>query len=141
VRRLLAGGVPGLGVLAEGVLEVKEAFQTAQNTRKRQKQAVSCMFWLINHRKCHFLLKNTSQDILMRCFFEEYINFKIVHYLSHCGVIPAQSFGSHIRPQLHRLGLRWFCHKYSIILAPANGMPAMGSALSRTIGTLGPTQL
>jgi hypothetical protein len=21
-------------------------------------------------------------------FFEEYINFKIVHYLSHCGVIP-----------------------------------------------------
>jgi hypothetical protein len=23
-----------------------------------------------------------------KMFFEEYINFKIVHYLSHCGVIP-----------------------------------------------------
>jgi hypothetical protein len=38
-------------------------------------------------------------------FFEEYINFKIVHSLSHCGVIPVQSFGSHIRPQPHGLGL------------------------------------
>jgi hypothetical protein len=40
-------------------------------------------------------------------FFEEYINFKIVHNLSHCGVIPVQSFGSHICPQLHGLGLRY----------------------------------
>jgi hypothetical protein len=38
-------------------------------------------------------------------FFEEYINFK-THYLSHCRVIPLQSFGSHIRPQPHGLGLK-----------------------------------
>jgi hypothetical protein len=38
-------------------------------------------------------------------FFEEYINYKIVHYLSHCGLIPVQSFGSHIRLQPHGLGL------------------------------------
>ncbi len=38
-------------------------------------------------------------------FFEEYTNFQS-HYLSHCRVIPLQSFGSHIRPQPHGLGLR-----------------------------------
>jgi hypothetical protein len=38
-------------------------------------------------------------------FFEEYIYFKIFRNLSHCGVIPVRSFGSHIRPQPHGLGL------------------------------------
>ncbi len=37
-------------------------------------------------------------------FFEEYMNFK-THYLILCRVIYLQSFGSHIRPQPHRLGL------------------------------------
>ncbi len=37
-------------------------------------------------------------------FFEEYTNFE-AHYLSHCRGIPLQSFGSHIRPQPHGLGL------------------------------------
>jgi hypothetical protein len=37
-------------------------------------------------------------------FFEKYMNFK-THYLSHCRVISLQSFGSHIRPQPHGLGL------------------------------------
>jgi hypothetical protein len=37
-------------------------------------------------------------------FSEEYMNFE-THYLSHCRVIPLQSFGSHIRPQPHGLGL------------------------------------
>jgi hypothetical protein len=30
--------------------------------------------------------------------FKEYISFKIFCYFRHCGVIPVQSFGSHIRP-------------------------------------------
>ncbi len=38
-------------------------------------------------------------------FFEEYINIKIFRNLSHCRVMPVRSFGSHIRPQLHGLGL------------------------------------
>ncbi len=38
-------------------------------------------------------------------FFEEYINFKNFRNLSHCGVTPVRSFGSHIRPQPHGLGL------------------------------------
>jgi hypothetical protein len=37
-------------------------------------------------------------------FFEEYTNFE-AHYLSRCRDIPLQSFGSHIRLQLHGLGL------------------------------------
>jgi hypothetical protein len=52
-------------------------------TKTGKKQAVLHMFWQINRRKCRFLLKSTYE-----MFFEEYINFKIVHYLSHCGVIP-----------------------------------------------------
>jgi hypothetical protein len=32
------------------------------------------------------------------------MNFE-THYLSHCRVIPLKSFGSHIRPQPHGLGL------------------------------------
>jgi hypothetical protein len=31
------------------------------------------------------------------------MNFE-THYLSHCRVIPLQSFGNHIRPQPHGLG-------------------------------------
>ncbi len=38
-------------------------------------------------------------------FFEAYINFKNSHYLSHCRVIPLQSFRSDIRPQPSGLGL------------------------------------
>jgi hypothetical protein len=38
-------------------------------------------------------------------FFEKYMNFK-THYLRHCRVIPLESFGSHICPQPHGLGLK-----------------------------------
>ncbi len=41
-----------------------------------------------------------------KTYFEEYINFKSFRNLSHCGVvIPVRSFGSHIHPQPHGLGL------------------------------------
>jgi hypothetical protein len=40
-------------------------------------------------------------------FFEVYTNFE-AHYLSRCREIPLQSFGSHIRPQPHELGLILF---------------------------------
>ncbi len=43
-------------------------------------------------------------------FFEKYVNFQN-HYLSHCGVISVQSFGSHLRPQPHGLGLRLIFNK------------------------------
>ncbi len=57
-------------------------------------------------------------------FFEVYINFKIVH----CGVIPVQSFGSHIRPQPHGLGLRMsFMHMCGYPPAPGPGEGASDS--------------
>jgi hypothetical protein len=40
-------------------------------------------------------------------FFEAYTNFE-GPYLSRCRDIPLQSFGSHIRPQPHGLGLKYF---------------------------------
>jgi hypothetical protein len=39
-------------------------------------------------------------------FFKAYINFKNFCYLSRFRIIPVQSFGSHIRLQPPRLGLR-----------------------------------
>jgi hypothetical protein len=44
-------------------------------------------------------------------FFEEYMNFE-THYLSHYRVIPLQSFGSHLRPQLQSI----YIYIYSIYL-------------------------
>jgi hypothetical protein len=48
-----------------------------------------------------YLIKYTHKT-----FFKKYINFKIFRNFSHCGVIPVQSFGSHLCPQPHGLGLR-----------------------------------
>jgi hypothetical protein len=39
-------------------------------------------------------------------FFEEYMNHKFFGYLTQCGVITVQSFGSHILSQPSGLGLR-----------------------------------
>ncbi len=70
-----------------------------------KKQVVSHLFWPINHRKRRFSLKSTYlTKYTQEMFFEKYVNFQN-HYLSHCGLIPVQSFGSHIRPQPHGLGL------------------------------------
>jgi hypothetical protein len=38
--------------------------------------------------KTPFLAQKYLTRYTHKMFFEEYINFKIVHYLSHCGVIP-----------------------------------------------------
>ncbi len=55
--------------------------------------------------KILFFYQQYLTRYIPKTFFEEYINFKMFHYLSHCGVIPVQSLGSHIRPHLPRLGL------------------------------------
>jgi hypothetical protein len=51
-----------------------------------------------------FCLKVTKYTPMT--FFKEYIIFKNFCYLRCFGVIPVQSFGSHIRPLLPGLGLR-----------------------------------
>ncbi len=70
-----------------------------------KKREVSRTFWPINRRKRRFSALKYLTRYTHETFFEEYINFKIFSYLSHCGVIPVRSFGSHIRPQPHGLGL------------------------------------
>ncbi len=47
----------------------------------------------------------------LQTFFEEYMNFKIVLYLSHCEVIPVQRFS----PQPPGLGLRFPFHQYILL--------------------------
>jgi hypothetical protein len=49
--------------------------------------------------KMPFFTQKYLRRYIPEKFFEEYINFEIFHYLSHCGVIPVQSFRSHICPQ------------------------------------------
>ncbi len=48
----------------------------------------------------YVLNKIYSQDVFLGIHY-----FKTLYYLVHCGVMLAQSFGSHIRPQSSRLGL------------------------------------
>ncbi len=65
-----------------------------------KKWAVSRTFW----PKTPFFADKYLTRYSHETFFEECMNFE-THYLSHCRVIPLQSFGSHIRPQPHGLGL------------------------------------
>jgi hypothetical protein len=57
-----------------------------------------------NSPKTPFFAQKYLTRYTHKTFFEEYTNFE-AHYLSLCRVMPLQSFGSHIRPQLHGLGL------------------------------------
>ncbi len=70
-----------------------------------QKRPVSPTYWL---KKCQNAILNYNYltKYTPKTFFEEYINFTNFCYLRRCGVIPGQSFGSHIRPQLPGLGLK-----------------------------------
>jgi hypothetical protein len=67
VCQLLARGVPGQGIVEEGVKGVKYT-PMPLGMYKNRKKAVSRPFWLINRQKRHFSLKSTEQDNLPRCF-------------------------------------------------------------------------
>ncbi len=83
--------------------------------------------------KMPFFTQKYSTRYTHEMFFEVYINFKIVH----CGVIPFQSFRSHICPQPHGLGLRMsFMHmcgyppprgrgRGQVIVTQSRNMPRM----------------
>jgi hypothetical protein len=57
-----------------------------------------------NSPKTPFFAQKYLTRYTHKTFFEEDMNFE-THYFSHCRVIPLQSFGSHILPQPHGLGL------------------------------------
>jgi hypothetical protein len=83
-----------------GVKEIKCVRpHAARNVQKRQKTGGFPHFLAYKLLKTPFFAQKYLTRYTTRTFFEEYINFKTFHYLMHCGVIPVQSFGSHILPQ------------------------------------------
>ncbi len=102
-RRLLAGGVPSPGVVVERSYIPSQPYEIAKNGKKTGGFAHILAY---NSPKTPFFALKYLTRYTHETFFKEYINFKIFRNLSHCGVIPVQSFGSHIRPQPHGLGLR-----------------------------------
>ncbi len=102
MRRLLVGGAPGPWVVVEGVIEVKYAFKA-----DGEKTDGFAHVLAYKSSKTPFFAQKYLTRYIHETFFEEYMNFES-HYLSHYRVIPLQSFGSHILPQPHGLGLRYF---------------------------------
>ncbi len=104
-RRLQAGGVPGLGVVVERSYIPSQPYEIAKNGEKR---AGFAYVFAYNSPKTPFFALKYLTRYTHETFFEEYVNITIFRNLSHCGVIPVRSFGSHIRPQPHGLGLSIF---------------------------------
>ncbi len=105
MRQLLAGGVPGLGVVVEGVIVVNKPSKTPEIYQNGKKMGGFVHVLAYKSPKMQFFAQKYLTRYTHETFFEEYMNFK-THYLSLCGVIPLQSFGSHICPQPHGLGLK-----------------------------------
>ncbi len=103
-RRLLTGGVPGPWVVVERFIEVIYTFTALQNSQKRRKNGRFRDVLVYKSPKTFFALKYLTR-YTHETFFERYTKFE-AHYLSRCIDIPLQSFGSHIRPQPHGLGLK-----------------------------------
>jgi hypothetical protein len=105
VRRLLAGGVPGPGVVLEDLWKSYEPSQPYEIAKNGEKTGRFTHVLAYKSPKTPFFALKYLTRYTHEMFFEEYINIKNFRNLSHCGVIPVQSFGSHIRPQPHGLGL------------------------------------
>ncbi len=101
-RRLLAGGVPGPGVVVERSYIPSQPYEIAKNGEKTD--GFAHVFADKSSKTPFFAIKYLTR-YTHETFFEEYINLKIFRNLGHCGVIPVRSFGSQIRPQPHGLGL------------------------------------
>jgi hypothetical protein len=95
--------VPGPGVVVERSYLPSQLYEIAKNGEKTGGFAHVLAY---NSPKTPFLALKYLTRYTHETFFEEYINLKIFRNLSRCGVIPVRSFGSHIRPQLHGLGLK-----------------------------------
>jgi hypothetical protein len=86
--------------------EVIYTFIAVRNTKNSEKRAGFAHVLAYNSPKTPFFALKYLTRYTHETFFEEYVNFKIFRNLSHCGVIPVRSFGSHIRSQPHGLGLK-----------------------------------
>ncbi len=91
-------------------------FSRPKYTKTVKKTGGFTHFWAYNLPKTLFFDQKYLTRYIPETVSEEYINFKMFHDLSHCGVIPVQSLGSHICPRPPRLGLNWICRKKLNIL-------------------------
>ncbi len=84
-----------------------EVIYTFTAVRIAKKSKTMCCFAHVlayNSLKTPFFSLKYFTRYTHETFFEEYTNFE-GHYLSSCRDIPLQSFGSHLSPQPHGLGL------------------------------------
>ncbi len=93
--------MPGPGVVVERSYIPSQLYEIAKNDEKTGGFAHVLAY---KSPKTPFFAQKYLTRNTHETFFEEYTNFQ-AHYLSHCRLIPLQSFGSHIRPQPHGLGL------------------------------------
>ncbi len=111
VRRLLAWGVPSPEVVVEDSQKSYKPSQPYEIAKNGEKTGGFTQVLAYKSPKTPFFALKYLTRYTHETFFEEYINIKNFRKLSHCGVIPVQSFGSHIRPQPHGLGLKGLCHE------------------------------
>jgi hypothetical protein len=79
-----------------------QPYEIAKNGKKTG--SFAHVFAYISPKTPFFAIKYLTR-YTHETFFEEYINYKIFRNSSHYGVIPVRSFGSHICPQPHGLGI------------------------------------
>jgi hypothetical protein len=103
-------------------IEVIYTFTAIRNSQKRRKTDGFAHVLAYKSPKTPFFAPKYLTTYTHETFFEEYTNFE-AHYLSRFGVISVQSFGSHIRPQPHGLGLRIGQSAYSQCEICMQGQP------------------
>ncbi len=95
-----------LGVVVERSYIPSQPYEIAKNGEKTGDFAHVLAY---KSPKTPFFAQKYLTRYTHETFFEEYTNFQ-AYYLSHCGVIPLQSIGNHLRPQPHGLGLKAGCN-------------------------------
>ncbi len=101
--------MPGLEVVVEKSYLSSQPYEIAENGEKTGGFAHVLAY---NSPKTPFFALKYLTIYTHETFFEEYVNLKIFRNLSRCGVIPVRSFGSHIRPHPHGLGLKGKGHDF-----------------------------
>jgi hypothetical protein len=95
------GGVPGQGEVVEGVKGVKYAPMPPGMYENGNKKTVVSHTFFSKSLKTLFFTQKYLTRYTPGTFLRNTLVLQIfVTYVKHCEVIPVQSFGSHVRPQL-----------------------------------------
>jgi hypothetical protein len=93
----LAEGVPGPGVVVEGIKKPNKPSKPPKIDENGEKMGSFAQILAYKSPKTLFFAQKYLIRYTHETFFEEYTNFE-AHFLSHCRVIPLQNFGSHLHP-------------------------------------------